>query len=97
MEKQTRKEEIEKGCGKVYEWKKGFFIRCGDYKQKFYLCPTCQALLDERIRAERDFLKMMTEFIEHILKDVGSYSLTRDKCEAKLRELKSTIQKETKE
>jgi hypothetical protein len=101
----SRKEEIEKGCQCFLEeddfQEDDCFehnIYCGtEVKGKIMLCPTCQARLDERIRAEQDFLKMMKEFIEDILEDVGSYSLTRDKCEAKLRELKSTIKQEKTE
>jgi hypothetical protein len=66
MEKQTRKEEIKKGCGTSdtvdYE---DDYTYCGDDPKEdgnVLLCKSCQARLDERIRAEQDFLKMIDEF-----------------------------------
>jgi hypothetical protein len=68
----SRKEEIEKGCGKQFTIK-GFDIirfgteitnivpmpKYGDCDSKG-LCNECKARLNERIRAEQDFLKMIT-------------------------------------
>jgi hypothetical protein len=53
----SRKEEIEKGCGNIY-YDDDFRYVCRSIRG---LCPTCQARLDERIRAEQDFLKMIDE------------------------------------
>ena len=62
----NRKEEISKGCGIEYigAIPKGTNeLRIGKAKcdgiGELPLCPTCQARLDERIRAEQDFLKMI--------------------------------------
>ena len=68
----SRKEEIEKGCGCPFikklkigtdteTWdEKEYELFCPDIK--YGLCPTCQARLDERIRAEQDFLKELDNF-----------------------------------
>jgi hypothetical protein len=93
----NRKEEISKGCGKLSrEGNLGFC--CGDGVLEKHFCKTCQARLDERIRAEQDFLKDEIEFLEFITKhslcmcdDIQSVS------EERLSKLKSTIKQETKE
>ena len=86
----SRKEEIQKGCGgdmlnfttDEYNW------RCNPKR----LCQQCQARLDERIRAEQDFLKMIDELT---IKPKDS-SITRFTPYIYVEELKSTIQKEKK-
>jgi hypothetical protein len=66
----SRKEEISKGCGKIIsnevDFKRHHIIKiCGEQISDngisgiVILCPTCQARLDERIKAEQDFLKMI--------------------------------------
>ena len=90
----SRKEEIEKGCGnKMYHNSfNNEDIKCGfvfpNDNNGIWLCPICQARLDERIRADQDFLKMIDEFL-------CPYDCNDMECRV-LRKLKSTIQKETK-
>jgi hypothetical protein len=60
----SRKEEIEKGCGKEAGCGTLFKRLSKDKVEDVYaLCPTCQARLDERIRAEQDFLRLIDEEI----------------------------------
>jgi hypothetical protein len=91
----SRKEEIQKGCGKEVLINKSDISKhiCGtdhnnNAKYVFYLCPTCQARLDERIRAEQDFLKMIDE---RIILDRGIFGDIWIDANA----LKSTIQEKT--
>jgi hypothetical protein len=101
----SRKEEIEKGCPKCKGYYSCRECGFGLYTQevclnclivgkrvleKIILCPTCQARLDERIRAEQDFLKMIDE---RIILDRGIFGDIWIDANA----LKSTIQKEKKE
>jgi hypothetical protein len=82
-----RKIEIEKGCPKcVYDF--DTYIKTKK-KRLFKFCPTCQARLDERIRAEQDFLKMIDDWWG----TQKAYYITEEDIE----ELKSTIKQETKE
>ena len=87
----NRKEEISKGCGKD-TGNVGHLGRifCNIAK----LCPTCQARLDERIRAEQDFLKMLGELQSEALIDSPNYFTVPMHI---WEELKSTIQKEKTE
>jgi hypothetical protein len=99
----SRKEEISKGCGKVYEWKKGFFTTCGIDKCELtflekMLCPTCQARLDERIRAEQGFLRLIESLRNSNKGCYGGISSCEYGCiDVIFEELKSTIKQETKE
>jgi hypothetical protein len=98
----SRKETIEKGCGESVDVDVRIGEKiCGQYYKYMFsqktlvLCPTCQARLDERIRAEQDFLKMLKKL------KIGKAIATEDKCyntglDFAIEELKSTI-KETKE
>jgi len=69
----SRKEEIEKGCGKQISFKpskSSFAIGTCGYKDKLgvnYICKDCQARLDERIRAEQDFLKTFENIKKRIM------------------------------
>jgi len=59
----SRKEEIEKGCAEWF-YRHDFRYLCGGVTG---LCPTCQARLDERIRAEQDFLKTFEKIKKRIM------------------------------
>jgi len=91
----NRKEEILKGCGKMFIWIDYLKDerRCGQiedlkHSEHIILCPTCQARLDERTRAEQDFLKIL----------IAEKNLcSKDCCKNRIDIIKSTIQKETKE
>jgi hypothetical protein len=99
-----RFDTISKGCGnKMPNFGEGSHTcgtKCVNPSNGILLCPTCQARLDERIRAEQDFLKMIDERIEYIKNtyDERDYNaVTLGFSILQLEELKSTIQKETKE
>jgi hypothetical protein len=100
----SRKEKIQKGCGKKGWYPNYLHIECGKLYipayNNYLLCPTCQARLDERIRAEQDFLKMIDEQIkmwESDNKEKERYYGTSGCVVKVLEELKSTIKQETKE
>jgi hypothetical protein len=99
----NRKEEIEKGCGNSFiaEEDKHLvdddetYTICGrttihEMNGTIHkaLCPTCQARLDELIRAEQDFLRLIDEWA----KKKGYFCDYKD-----IEELKSTIKQEKKE
>jgi hypothetical protein len=83
----SRKQEIQKGCNR---WIQGTNPQetCGVTK----LCSRCKARLDERIRAEQDFLKMIDDLIIETGRTdewgVGIVDIDN------LKELKSTIKQE---
>jgi len=113
----SRKQEISKGCGKELEYfhrdndNNKIYWKCGETQTyKWMYCPTCQARLDERIRAEQDFLKMIDEriyYLKQSLKYLSSNEYNGENKRAEIvmakikirdiEELKSTIQKEKKE
>jgi hypothetical protein len=89
----NRKEEIEKGCGNTIVDR--HYHQQGDCGLKGYLCPTCQARLDERIRAEQDFLRLIDEIVKKYDADYSATDFdTPYRVEDLIEELKSTIQKE---
>jgi hypothetical protein len=98
----SRKEEIEKGCGKKGWYPNYLHIECVKLyipaDNNYLLCPTCQARLDERIRAEQDFLKEKENIIDEIYfifgKIKGRLAVGNLKVDDLQEELKSTIQKE---
>ena len=92
----NRKEEIEKGCGKNYgEDDEMYCLKESEESQFYKLCPTCQARLDERIRAEQDFLRLIDEIKKKYDADFEATDLdTGYRTDMMFEELKSTIQKE---
>ena len=97
----SRKEEISKGCGRKYcpscerYTNDEYSFKCGQLglvlngKDTIMLCDNCQARLDERIRAEQDFLRM----IDSWWGTQKAYYITEEDIE----ELKSTIKQEKTE
>jgi hypothetical protein len=85
MEKQTRKEEIEKGCGRKLN--NGYeYSVCGEWseihKQADYLCRSCRARLDERIRAEQEIQEILLEHTQ-LTYEVGKLKEQLTKLNAK--------------
>jgi hypothetical protein len=103
----NRKEEISKGCGKKRtRWNSDYqeVVVCGEKKDDYiWYCPTCQARLDERIRAEQDFLKIINNellFLELLSQEldegdcIDEANMVNEQIRALKEILKSTIKQE---